>query len=123
MNVVLWIVSGLLAAMYVAAGLTKVTQPRAKLAAGQMGWAADYSDAGVKAIGAVEVLGAIGLILPWATGIAEVLTPLAATGLALVQIGAIVVHARRGETKALPVNVILLLLAAFVAIGRFAHWS
>jgi hypothetical protein len=123
MNVVLWIVSGLLAAVYLAAGLTKLTQPREKLAAGQMGWAADFSDAAFKGIGLVELLGAIGLILPWATGIATVLTPLAATGFVIVQILAFVVHARRKETKNLPVNVVLLLLAAFVAIGRFANWS
>jgi hypothetical protein len=123
MNVVLWIVTGVLAAMYLAAGLTKVSQPREKLAAGQMGWAADFSDGAVKGIGAVELLGAIGLILPWALGIATILTPLAATGLVIVQVGAIVVHVRRKETKALPINVVLLLLAAFVAIGRFANWS
>jgi hypothetical protein len=123
MNVVLWIVSGLLAAVYLAAGLTKLTQPREKLAAGAMGWAADFSSAGVKGIGLVELLGAIGLILPWATGIATVLTPLAAAGFVVVQILAFVVHARRKETKNLPANVVLALLAAFVAIGRFANWS
>jgi hypothetical protein len=123
MNVVLWIVAGVLAAFYLAAGLTKLSQPREKLAAGQMGWAEDFSDGGVKGIGAVELLGAIGLILPWALGIATILTPLAATGLVIVQIGAIVVHVRRKELKALPINVVLVLLAAFVAIGRFANWS
>jgi hypothetical protein len=123
MNVVLWIVSGVLAAFYLAAGLTKLSQPREKLAAGQMGWAEDFSDAGLKGIGAVELLGAIGLILPWALGIATILTPLAATGLVVVQIGAVVVHLRRNEAKVLPVNIVLILLAAFVAIGRFANWS
>jgi hypothetical protein len=123
MNVVLWIVSGVLAAFYLAAGLTKLSQPREKLAAGQMAWAEDFSDAGLKGIGAVELLGAIGLILPWALGIADVLTPLAATGLAVVQIGAVVVHVRRKEAKVLPVNIVLAVLAAFVAVGRFAHWS
>jgi hypothetical protein len=71
-------------------------------------------------IGAVEILGAIGLILPQALDIAPVLTPLAATGLAVIQVGAIIVHGRRKETKALPMNVVLLVLAAFVAVGRFA---
>jgi hypothetical protein len=123
MNVALWIVSGLLAALYLGAGLAKLSQPREKLAAGQMGWAADFSDAAVKGIGAVELLGAIGLILPWALGIADVLTPLAATGLVVVQVGAVVVHARRKENASLPVNIVLILLAAFVAIGRFADWT
>jgi uncharacterized membrane protein YphA (DoxX/SURF4 family) len=120
-NVVLWVVAGLLAALYLAAGGMKLVTPREKLLENpNMGWTADFSDAGVKGIGAVEILGAIGLILPWALDIAPVLTPLAATGLAVIQIGAIIVHARRKETKALPMNVVLLVLAAFVAIGRFA---
>ncbi|MEV4146687.1 DoxX family protein [Amycolatopsis sp. NPDC049691] len=121
MNVVLWIAAGLLAALYLAAGGMKLATPREKLLENpNMGWVADFSDAAVKGIGAVEVLGAVGLILPWALDIAPVLTPLAATGLAVIQIGAIVVHARRKETKALPMNVVLLVLAAFVAVGRFA---
>jgi hypothetical protein len=123
MNVVLWVVAGLLAALNLAGGLTKLTQPRAKLAAGQMGWAADMSDGTVKMIGMAEVLGALGLVLPWATGVATVLTPLAAVGLVIVQLGAAVVHVRRGEGKTVPVNVVLALLAAFVAVGRFANWS
>ncbi|RSM44419.1 DoxX family protein [Amycolatopsis balhimycina DSM 5908] len=121
MNVVLWVVSGVLAALYLGAGGMKLATPRKKLLENpNMGWAADFPDAAVKGIGAVEILGALGLILPWALDIVPVLTPLAATGLVIVQIGAIIVHARRKETKALPMNVVLLVLAAFVAIGRFA---
>ncbi|MGW5721141.1 DoxX family protein [Amycolatopsis sp. NPDC003865] len=121
MNVVLWIVSGVLAALYLGAGGMKLVTPREKLLENpNMGWTADFSAAAIKGIGAVEILGALGLILPWALDIAPVLTPLAATGLAVVQIGAIIVHARRKETKALPMNVVLLVLAAFVAVGRFA---
>jgi hypothetical protein len=120
-NVVLWIVAGLLAAVYLAAGGMKVATPREKLLANpNMAWTADFSDAVVKGVGVVEILGALGLVLPWALGIAPVLTPLAATGLVSVQAGAIVVHARRKEAKVLPMNVVLLSLAAFMAIGRFA---
>ena len=121
MNVVLWVSAGLLAVVYLLAGGMKLATPREKLLENpNMGWAADFSEAAVKGIGAIEILAAAGLILPWALDIAPVLTPLAATGLVLVQIGAIVVHARRKETKALPMNVVLLLVAAFVAAGRFA---
>lgn len=121
MNVVLWIAAGLLAALYLGAGGMKLATPREKLLENpRMGWTADFSEAALKGIGAVEILGALGLILPWALDIAPVLTPLAATGLAIVQVGAIVVHARRKETEALPMNVVLLVLAAFVAVGRFA---
>jgi uncharacterized membrane protein YphA (DoxX/SURF4 family) len=84
-----------------------------------MGWTEDYSGGQVKTIGTLEVLGAIGLILPAALGIAEVLTPLAAVGLALTMVGAAVVHAKRGEGQMIPVNVVLGGLAIFVAVMRF----
>ena len=119
MNVVLWIIAGLLAAAFAAAGLMKLTQPKAKLAASGMAWTEDFSDAQVKGIGVVEVLGAIGLILPAALGIAAILTPLAAAGLALTMAGAAITHLRRGEKNMIPVNVLLGGLALFVAVMRF----
>ncbi len=119
MNVVLWIIAGLLAAAFGAAGLMKLTSPKEKLAASGMGWTEDYSAGQVKTIGTLEVLGAIGLILPAVLGIAEVLTPLAAVGLALTMVGAAVVHAKRGERQMIPVNVVLGGLAIFVAVMRF----
>ena len=120
MNIALWVVQVLLALVYLAAGGLKVVRPREQLAAtGRFDWMKDTSDAGVKAIGVVEVLGALGLVLPELTGIAPILTPIAAVGLVIVQIAAMRVHIRLGERKSLPVNVVLLLLAAFVAVGRF----
>lgn len=121
MNVVLWIVAGLLVVVYLAAGAMKLATRREKLLANpNMGWAANFSEVAVKGIGAAEILAALGLVLPWALGVAAVLTPLAATGLVVLQAGAILVHVKRKEAKVLPVNVVLLVLAAFVAIGRFA---
>ncbi|NGY63682.1 DoxX family protein [Lentzea sp. NEAU-D13] len=121
MNIALWVVQGLLAAVYLAAGVMKVVRPREQMvASGGFEWAKDMTDGAVKAIGAVEVLGALGLVLPQLTGIAPVLTPIAAVGLVIVQVFAMRVHLKLGETKSLPVNVVLLLLAAFVAVGRFA---
>jgi hypothetical protein len=118
MNIALWIVQALLAAMYAMAGTMKTTQPKEKLA-DRMSWVNDYSGGTVKFVGAMEFLGALGLILPWATGIATILTPLAAVGLAVIQALAIAYHVRKREFSVLPVNVILLALAVFVAIGRF----
>jgi DoxX-like family len=119
-NVALWIVQGLLALVYLGAGGLKVARPREKLvASGNFDWMKDSSDAGVKAIGLVEILGALGLILPRLTGIAPILTPIAAVGLVVVQIGALRVHLARNERQPLPANALLLLLAAFVAVGRF----
>jgi hypothetical protein len=116
MTIALWIVSGLLAAAYLMAGATKAFQSRESLQP-KMAYVEDFSAGTVKAIGTLEVLAALGLILPEATGILTWLTPTAAIGLVLVQIGAIIVHLRRGETK-LAMNVVLLLAAAFLAVFR-----
>jgi hypothetical protein len=119
-NIALWVAQGLLALVYLAAGGLKVVQPREQLvASGNLDWMKDSSDACVKAVGLVEILGALGVILPWLTGIAPILTPIAAVGLVVVQIGALRVHLVRNERRPLPANVLLLLLAAFVAVGRF----
>ncbi|PUA81221.1 DoxX family protein [Nocardioides currus] len=122
MDVVLWIIAGLLAVAFLAAGATKLTQPKDKLAQ-NMGWVEDFSPNAVKAIGALEVLAAVGLVLPAALDIVPVLTPLAALGLVLVMIGAAVTHARRQETQMIVVNVVLGVLAAIVAWGRFGPYS
>ena len=123
MNVVLWIVAGVLAAAFLGAGLMKLTQPKKKLADSGMGWTEDFSDGAVKGIGALEVLGAAGLILPAALDIVPVLVPIAATGLALLMLGAAVTHARRKESTNIVVNIVLLALAAFVAWGRFGPYA
>jgi uncharacterized membrane protein YphA (DoxX/SURF4 family) len=122
-DIVLWIIAGVLAAAFLAAGLMKLGQPRKKLAAAGMRWVEDFGDGAVKGIGALEVLGAIGLILPALLDIAPVLVPIAATGLALVMVGAIVTHARRREPPAIVVNLVLLALAAVVAWGRFGPYA
>ena len=123
MNVVLWIVAGVLAAAFLASGVMKLAQPKKKIVDSGMGWAEDFSDGAVKGIGALEVLGALGLILPAVFDVATVLVPIAATGLALIMLGAAVTHARRKESQMVVVNVVLLLLAAFVAWGRFGPYA
>jgi uncharacterized membrane protein len=122
-NVVLWIVAGVLAAAFLASGLMKLAQPKKKIVDSGMGWAEDFSGGAVKGIGALEVLGALGLILPAVFDVATVLVPIAATGLALIMLGAAVTHARRKESQMVVVNVVLLLLAAFVAWGRFGPYA
>jgi len=118
MNIALWIVQALLALAFGMAGVMKLTQPRQKLAA-QMAWVEDFRANVVKLIGALELLGAIGLILPLLTGILPWLTPVAAMGLVLTMLGAMATHRRHHENQMLVVNAVLLLLAAFVAYGRF----
>ncbi len=123
MNIALWAVAGLLALAFLAAGLPKIIIERKRLV-DRLTWVADVSDAQVKGVGTVEVLGALGLILPAVTGIAPVLVPLAATGLAIVMVFAAAVHIRRGDGLAAAVPAIVLgLLAAFVAWGRFGPYA
>ncbi len=123
MNVVLWVIAGLLAAVFLASGLMKLARPREKLAASGQAWTEDVPAGMIKAIGALEVLAAVGLILPAALNIAPVLVPLAAAGLAVVMIGAMVIHARRREIPMIAVNLVLLVLAAIVVWGRFGPYS
>jgi uncharacterized membrane protein YphA (DoxX/SURF4 family) len=117
METALWIAQVLLAAIFLVTGMTKLTQPRLKMAAGPMRWAADVTDAQFRAIGLAEVLGSVGLILPAALGIAPGLTPLAALGLVLVMVGAVRTHVRYGETNRLAVPIVVLALALFVAVA------
>ena len=118
MNIALWIVQILLALAFAMAGIMKVTQPIDRLET-RMGWVKDVGPRGVRLIGSLEILGAIGLILPAVTGILPWLTPVAAVGFALTMVGAMITHGRRGEYSGIGVNVVLLVLALFVVYGRF----
>jgi uncharacterized membrane protein YphA (DoxX/SURF4 family) len=123
MNIALWIAAGLLALAFLATGLLKITRSKEKLAAAGMGWTESFSPATIKAIGVAEVLGAIGLILPAVLDVAPILVPIAAVGLALVMVGAITTHLRRKESQLVALNVVLLVLALFVAWGRFGPYA
>ena len=122
MDTAVWIVAALLAALFLVTGLTKITQPRLKMAEGPMEWAADVTDGQFRTVGVLELLGAAGLILPAVLGIAPALVPLAAVGLALTMVGAIVAHLRLGETDRLAVPIVVLALALFVAVERFGAY-
>ena len=123
MNITLWIVTALLALLFLAAGTMKIAQPKAKLAAAGQGWAEDFSDGAVKGIGGLEVLAALGLVLPALLNIATVLVPLAAAGLVVLMAGAAITHARRGEKPNVIINAVLGILAAGVAIARFGPYG
>jgi uncharacterized membrane protein YphA (DoxX/SURF4 family) len=117
MDIALWIAQILLALAFLLAGGIKLTQPKEKLV-GNMPWVEDYSLGTVRLIGGLEILGAIGLVLPALTGILPWLTPLAAVGLALTMIGGAIINLRRGEAQPIFANVVLFALALFVAYGR-----
>jgi len=117
-NIGLWVAQVVLAAVYVMAGFMKLTQPIDALVASGMTYAGDYPEMLTRFIGTMEVLGAIGIILPAATRILPVLTPLAALGFSTIQVLAIGLHSSRGEFQVLPVNLVLLALSLFVLWGR-----
>ena len=114
MEIALWIATALLALSNLGAGTFKLVRPKEKLVL-QQPWAEDFTPMQLRAIGAAEVLGALGLILPRVTGILPVLTSVAAFAIVALQVGAIVTHVRRKETI-IP-NVVIILLALVVGIG------
>lgn len=118
LNIVLWIAQFLLAMPYGLFGFMKATQPLDKVAL-MMKWVPDFSPLFVRSLGVVEILGAIGLILPALTRIQPRLTVLAALCIVLHQICAIGLHVSRGEFNQLGLNAALIALAAFIFWGRF----
>ena len=122
MNIALWIAQGLLAAMYLMAGIMK-TFNTAK-AREAMTWTQGHSDGFIRFVGISELLGALGLILPLITGVLPWLTVFAAVGLTLIQLLAIFTeHLPKKEYNVIPVNVVLLALAVFVIIGRWTLFA
>lgn len=114
MIIAFWIVAGLLALLFLAAGLMKLTRPKEALASSGLAWTEDFTAGAVKLIGTAEVLGAIGLVLPPLVGIAPVLSPIAAIALTGLMAGAVAVHIRRKEQFVPPLVLALLAIAAAV---------
>ena len=113
MTVAYWIVAGLLALFYLYGGGVKVVRSRDRLRP-MMAWVDRVPLPAVRAIGVLEVLGALGLVLPPLTGIAPWLAVAAAVGLVLIQLGAIPVHLTGGDRQ-ITLNVALLVTAAGTA--------
>ncbi len=118
LNVALWIAQVLLAAAFLMAGSMKLTQPIADLGV-KMAWVYAVPAGLVRFIGASELLGGIGVILPALTRIKPGLTSLAAGGLVVVMLLAAAFHVSRGEISMMPPSLVLGALAAFVAWGRY----
>ena len=120
MNTVTWIAQCLLAIVMLGAGATKLTQSREQLmASGKMDWIEDFADSQIKGIGALEVLAAIGLIVPAVLDVAPALVGVAAAGVVFLMLGAAATHMRRGERQMVLVNLVIVAIAVFVAVMRF----
>ncbi len=117
MNSVIWIVSGVLAAVYLISGARKIVL-RYEGSKTTQAWVADVTPGTFRLIAGVEIAGALALIFPVALDIVPFFATLAAAGLTILQAVAIAVHVNHREYKVLPVNIALLLMAAFVAIAR-----
>ncbi|MEW1842771.1 DoxX family protein [Nonomuraea angiospora] len=120
MNLALWIAAGLLAAVAVSGGISKTFVPKEKLAVVRGGgWTADASAGFVRTLGVLELLAAVGLIVPAVLDIAPVMVPVTAVCWILLMVGAMITHGRRGEAAFVVLNLIYLAVAAFIVWGRF----
>jgi uncharacterized membrane protein YphA (DoxX/SURF4 family) len=122
MNTVLRVLQALLAAFFLAAGAFHLLMPLPRLKAGAP-WTEDVGGPMVRLIGLLEVLAAIGLVLPGITHVATVLTPLAAIGAVLIFLGAIALHVRRGDVKVIGMHIVVIALAVVVIWGRLGPYS
>ncbi|GHO42204.1 DoxX family protein [Ktedonospora formicarum] len=121
MNLVLWIVQGLLAASCIISGVLKAFPPQTTVYR-LFPWASHVPAALVRVIGASELLAGIGLVLPSAFLILPWLTTAAAAGLVLLMLSAALFHAWRREFSSIGITIVLLVLAMFIVIGRWA-WA
>lgn len=120
MNIALWVGQILLAFVCVVSGSLKSTQSRERMIETGQTAAKIVPLPYMRTAGVSELFAVLGLILPWATGIARVLTPVAAAGFGVVMILAATVHTRLHEPRNVATNMGILAVCVFVAAGRFA---
>ncbi len=119
MEIVAWILQALLGLLFVYHAYILLAPKPEQLRQRGMVWVIEIPAALRVFAGAAEGLAGLGLILPWATGVLPWLTPLAAAGLVVLMVGAIIVHIPRAEYPNIGLNLVLLALAAVVAYLRW----
>ena len=124
MNLTLWITTGLLTVVALAGGISKTFVSKDKLAhVSGGGWTKDHTAGFVKTLGTLELLAVAGLTLPAVVDVAPVLVPITAACWILLMVGAMITHLRRVEHRFVTLNLVYLVLAAFIAWGRFGPQS
>lgn len=119
MNTTLWILQALMAITFLYSGVNKSIFSEEKLVArGQTG-VEGLAPPLIRFIGIIEILGSVGLILPWLLNTVPLLTPIAALGFAIIMIPAAVIHSRRHEPKNVLTNVVIFTVCIVIAVGRF----
>ena len=116
MEIVILILQIGLALLFLYFGLLKVFMPINQIEK-RVSWAQDYSSSRLRFFGVLEILGAVGLVVPYQLEVFPILTPMAATGLAMVMAGAAVVHLRRDEIKMIMLNILIIFLLAGVGFN------
>jgi hypothetical protein len=120
MNLALWVAAGLLASVALTGGISKTFVPKKKLSGTHGGeWTEDVSGGFVKALGGLEILAAVGLVLPALAGGLPVMVPVTAVCWVLLMVGAMITHGRLNQYKLVMLNMVYLALALFIAWGRF----
>ncbi|HRN41351.1 MAG: DoxX family protein [Flavobacteriales bacterium] len=117
MDIIISVLQISLAGVFAYTGLTKIIKGKVAFS-NSKSWEADYSASTLKFFGFLEVLGAIGLLAPHYLNVLPILTPVAATALAMVMAGAILAHIRREEHKMIFLNIIIIFLLAGIGFER-----
>ena len=121
MNTTLWVIQGLLSAFFIMPGIGKIRNSKAKhIADGHL--KANDAVMPIRILGILELFGCIGIIVPWLTNIAPILTPITATCFGAIMLAGIILHTKKQEYKMLPMLFIVLTLSIVVAYFRFRHW-
>ncbi len=120
MNIILWIIQGLLSIFFIMPGYGKITGSKAQhVADGHL--KPNNSILPIRVLGVLELLGCIGIIVPWLSGIAPILTPIAAAAFCLIMVAGLLVHTTKKEYKMLPMLIVIFTMSAAVAYFRFVE--
>jgi hypothetical protein len=118
MNTIVWILQSILALFFIMPGIGKISSTREKhISDGHI--KPDGNLIPTRILGVLELLGCLGIILPWLTGIAPILTPITAVGYCLIMAAGIIVHTRKKEYKMVPMLLAIMVIASIVAYYRF----